>query len=271
MSSELRRVLEFEEGLRDRCVERALPFRFGLALFTDTLPQVWELNLLRVERSGGTNAGELADEAERLQGEAGLVHRRVNVQDESVGAALAPGFRELEWVVKRFVFMVAKAPTQRAADARGVVEVERELLEPLREETIREEPWGTDREVVRQLLAANKLIARAGRARHFAVLAEGTAISGADLYSDGETAQIEDVATLQEHRGRGFASAVVVRAAAEAARSGHSLTFLVADDEDWPKDLYARLGFRSVGRRYVFFKPSTSARPDGTQPRDRAS
>jgi hypothetical protein len=33
---------------------------------------------------------------------------------------------------------------------------------------------------------------------------------------------------------------------------GNRTTFLVADDEDWPKELYARLGFEPIGRRYEF-------------------
>ena len=68
----------------------------------------------------------------------------------------------------------------------------------------------------------------------------------------GGTAQIEDVATLESHRGRGFASAVVLRAAAEARLAGADLIFLVADDEDWPKHLYRRLGFHRLGCVYEF-------------------
>ncbi len=80
-------------------------------------------------------------------------------------------------------------------------------------------------------------------------------MAAADLYSDGATAQVEDVATLPAHRGRGHATAVVLRAVAEADRAGHDFVFLIADDNDWPKHLYRRIGFDEVGRKHSFLKP----------------
>jgi predicted GNAT family acetyltransferase len=65
-------------------------------------------------------------------------------------------------------------------------------------------------------------------------------------------AQIEDVATLPAFRNRGLARAVVLEAAALARASGAELVFLVADENDWPKDLYGRLGFDQIGVEHVF-------------------
>src|SRR4029450_9435121 len=65
-------------------------------------------------------------------------------------------------------------------------------------------PWATPA-VVEQLLDAKLLIARAVRARFFAVVVGGQVVTYTDLYDDGRTAQIEDVATLAEHRGHGYA------------------------------------------------------------------
>jgi hypothetical protein len=46
-----------------------------------------------------------------------------------------------------------------------------------------------------------------------------------------------------------------VLAAADAARAeGADLVFLVADDEDWPKTLYARLGFDAAGPAWEFVR-----------------
>jgi predicted N-acetyltransferase YhbS len=47
----------------------------------------------------------------------------------------------------------------------------------------------------------------------------------------------------------------VLRAVEEARRAGADLVFLVADDKDWPKQLYARLGFEPVGLAYKFIRP----------------
>ena len=57
--------------------------------------------------------------------------------------------------------------------------------------------------------------------------------------------------TLSEHRGKGLASAVVLRAAAAAREAGADFVFLVADSDDWPQKLYERLGFDPIGRGYA--------------------
>jgi predicted GNAT family acetyltransferase len=79
-------------------------------------------------------------------------------------------------------------------------------------------------------------------------------VSAAELYSDGRTAQVEDVATSPDSRGRGLASAVVLRAVEEAVASGHDFVFLIANDGSWPKELYARLGFETIGHTWSFLR-----------------
>ena len=107
--------------------------------------------------------------------------------------------------------------------------------------------WSTPA-VTAQLLDYKPLLERWVTVRSFGALDNGDVVSYADLYVDGRDAQIEDVATLPEHRGRGHAKAVVTRASEEARRSGADFVFLVADAEDWPQELYRRLGFDIVGR-----------------------
>lgn len=241
------RAAAFEEALREQAADRVAAFRWGTAILTESLRHVWDLNLLRVERPGAT-AAELANEADRIQGEAGLGHRRVATYEES----LAAGFQELGWETNRFAFMRydRDAPGETATAA----EVGRERLAAIREFMVRQAPWADDEEAVQQVLAAQRRTAEAGRARHFAVLVDGEAVSAADLLSDGRIAQVEDVVTLEAHRGRGYGSAVIRRAVAEALAGGHELVFLVADDEDWPKELYGRLGFEPLGRKWAFQK-----------------
>jgi hypothetical protein len=49
-----------------------------------------------------------------------------------------------------------------------------------------------------------------------------------------------------------------VLAAIEAARAdGAEFVFLVADLEDWPKELYRRLGFDELGYFVKFIAPHT--------------
>jgi GNAT superfamily N-acetyltransferase len=253
--SDLERASAFEDALRERAADQVVPFEFGSAFITDSLPRVWDLNLLRVEKAGAT-AQQLAAAADRVQGEAGLAHRRVAALDES----LAKGFQDLGWDRDRFLFMAYRGPSERVGEA-PVEEVEHDALLPVREAMVREAPWGKDDETVRQILAAQARVAETGRARHFAVVVDGEIASAADLFSDGRTAQVEDVITHLDHRGRGYASSVVLHAVEKALAEGHEFVFLVADADDWPKELYARLGFEPIGHKCSFMRRPASGAP----------
>jgi ribosomal protein S18 acetylase RimI-like enzyme len=109
-------------------------------------------------------------------------------------------------------------------------------------------------ETARQLAGFRSVLEREGAARFFVAEVDGRQASVCELYLANGVGQIEDVNTLEEFRGRGLASAVVL-AAAEAARSRRcDLVFLVADEADWPKALYARLGFDPVATYSMFLR-----------------
>ena len=254
MPTELERALAFEEALSARCAERIVPFRSGHAYFNDSFPRVWDLNFLQVDRGKPVDPGELAAEAELLHTDAGHTYRHAVVPDDRIGPGLEPFFRRLGWKIDREVIMVYRGEGERSADRSAVEEVAAEDLLALRAEISRAEAWATDEDVVQEVLAAGKVWGQVANARYFAVRVDGAAVSAAELYSDGRVAQVEDVVTLSDHRGRGYASAVVVRAIQEALAAGHDLVFLVAADDDWPKELYTHLGFETVGRTWSFLR-----------------
>jgi GNAT superfamily N-acetyltransferase len=217
----------------------------------------YDSNYLLVEAvPNGVSASELADEADRVQGTAGLEHRHLLFRDAALGERFAPELVSLGWRRDRHVLMAHRRASEREVDIRIVTEVADAALRPARERQIRSYPWGTP-EVARQLLDAKARIPV--ETRFFAVVAGGSIASYGDLYFDGEIAQVEDVATMPEHRGRGYASAVVLRAVAEARAVGARLVFLVADAEDWPKDLYGRLGFDVIGANVKLLRPTTAS------------
>jgi ribosomal protein S18 acetylase RimI-like enzyme len=55
-------------------------------------------------------------------------------------------------------------------------------------------------------------------------------------------------------RGRGLGRMVVARAIELAREADPELVFIVADDDGWPKQLYAKLGFEPVGRLLSFHR-----------------
>lgn len=61
--------------------------------------------------------------------------------------------------------------------------------------------------------------------------------------------------TLAQFRKRGLARATVSRALAASREAGNDRTFLMADRDDWPKELYLKLGFDEIGRVYEFVRP----------------
>jgi ribosomal protein S18 acetylase RimI-like enzyme len=216
--------------------------RFGLAVFDERVPLRYDSNYLLVdELPEAVSAGDLAEEAGRLDRPA------VMIRDQRTAERLAPGFEALGWTIHRGLVMAHRRPPARTADTGLVTEVDEATLRPARRRQLAGEPWATPA-VVEQLLDAKLTIARAMTARFFAVLVDGEVAGYVDLYHDGRTAQIEDLATSKEHRGRGYASALVLHALEEARRAGCDLVFLVADADDWPKLLYDRLGFDELGR-----------------------
>lgn len=257
--TELERAVAFEEALREQGADQIVPFRWGDAVLTPSLPHVWDLNLLRVTKSGAS-AAELAAEADRIQGEAGIAHRRVAAEDEH----LVEGFEALEWERNRYVFMAYRGEGRRRPTRSEVREVSREAVLPIREALVREAPWADDEVAVRQVLEAGGRIAGAVCPRHFGVQVDGGVVSAADLYGDGATAQVEDVVTLAPHRNQGYAGAVILHAVDEAHASGHDFVFLRADDEDWPKELYARLGFEPIGVKWTFQRRPPSSASEGS-------
>jgi ribosomal protein S18 acetylase RimI-like enzyme len=252
MGDILERIHRFEREVEmTGSVEIDSPF--GVAVIEPSLPLRHDSNYLLVDRVPlGADARDLAAEADRILGGVGLAHRAVLTFDGALGAKLEPQFRELGWNVRRHIWMAQLREPDRRPDLSIVEEVAEAELRPARSAEIQRYPWGT-REVAEQLLDAKLLIAARATTRFFGVRVGGEVVSWSDLYVANGVAQVEDVATKEEHRGRGYATAVVLRAAEEARAAGADLVFLVADEEDWPKELYVKLGFDTVGGLTKFF------------------
>ena len=244
--------------MRTRAAQRVIPFRFGHAYFNSRFPQVWDLNTVCVEARGEVDPGEVASDAELLHTDAGHAYRRVDAYDDAVGAACTQFLTRLGWESDRLAYMVYRGAAERAAETIAVDEVSVGDLRGFRSEIARSEPWADSDEVAEMILDANALWSEIGAARHFAAREEGDVVSATDLYSDGRTAQVEYVATSPDHRRRGLASAVVLRAVEEAVASGHEFVFLIASDESRPKELYARLGFETIGHTWSFLRKPVS-------------
>ena len=200
------------------------------------------------------DADQLVAALDDLYGD--YAHRRAVVEDEESGARLAPRLSPRGWLIERDVYMVLRRERDRDAAPGLAVEVDPGRHQLAEAAGIREERYGRDEEVVRQLVGMRTALAGAvPTARFFLGAADGVDAAVTTLYSDGATAQVEDVATLRDYRRRGLARATVSAAIDAALEMGHDFVFIVADDDDWPKDLYGRLGFDPIGRAWAFTRP----------------
>jgi ribosomal protein S18 acetylase RimI-like enzyme len=222
----------------DMAGNRATASSVGTAVYDDGVPLRLDSNFLRVEQAAESE--QVLSEAERLG------RRMIVFRSTEDGERLAPFFAERGWLVRRHLLMAQLREPEREGDRKIVQEVAEEELRPARQRVVEDEPWGKP-EVMAQLFAAKHRIGERARARFFAVRVAGEVVSYTDLYQDGADAQVEDVGTLPEHRGRGYATAVVTAAIAAARADGAEFVFLVADLEDWPKELYRKLGFDELG------------------------
>jgi len=246
-----RRAIDFIRSVDERAAEQVIPFRWGRALINRRLNLVHDLNYLIADRLDGADAPMLAAEADRIQGEAGISHRRVNVDDQAMADRMAPGFISADYQPERFVVMERRRQLDRRVDTSQVREVDWAQVRPARELERQDQPWATP-DVVAQILAKQELTASRIATRYFGVQLDGLVVSSCELRTEGDVAQIETVETLEAYRRRGLSRAVV--SAALQAAGGSEFVFLVADANDWPQEFYRRLGFEQVGIESRFLR-----------------
>ncbi len=242
------RIRHFRRSLELSAAERQEPTRHGLGLFADSVPSVYDSNYVSIESIGGAAAHELAEETERAMER--FHHRRLILEqhdDNAVDGLAAHGYE----LSTHIVFAHTRAPDRRV-DTSMVREVDFERLVPVRIATTIAEPWG-DEEIAAQLNDAKRMIMRAVPTRFFAAIVDEQIAAYCEIRSGGDTAQIEDVEAVRAYRGRGLGRAIVQHALDEASRD-HDVVFLDALADDWPRRLYAKLGFDAVDRRAILTK-----------------
>jgi GNAT superfamily N-acetyltransferase len=259
--ADLARIEGFLRWCEDSTSSRTAPSPYGTALYHDEFRHRWDSNFLRADASlQGVTAAEIADETDRLFN--GFEHREVLVPDDASGARLAMSFGEMGWSIDRLVCMVLRRSPDRVPETAAATEVPFEDVRSIQLETNMLGHGGMSESVAATLADFRRVLIDAVGARFFLARVEGAPAAYCELYSCGGIAQIEDVNTLERFRGRGLAQAVVWRAVEHARTNNADMVFLVADDRDWPKQLYGKLGFDPVGRYWQFTRhPPAHATP----------
>jgi len=241
------RIRKFSRALAEAAAEQRVPSAHGVGLFNPSTPTVYDANYLRVDEL--TTAEEHAAEADLLMEH--FWHRRIAT--DAGGSQLADSLERLGWTQSTHIVMAHVREPDRLVDTSAVREVTLDALAEPHTRVTLAETYGTV-ELAEQLFAAKRRIGAATPTRYFAVELEGTVAAYCELRSGGATAQIEDVNTLGAYRGRGLGR-LVVQHALNQARQGHDLVFIEALADDWPKELYGKLGFETVDERHLFLRP----------------
>jgi ribosomal protein S18 acetylase RimI-like enzyme len=250
----LARTWAFERAIQDGCAGAQREFEYGTALFNDELRRVYDANFVRFERGFDDLDADLVEAAaDELQ--ASLAHRKVVIPHEEAGARVAGHLQARGWRWSALVTLAYGGPRERDAGAAERAEVvSPEVLHEARERSVRDDK--RDAEAADQIVAFTETMARSVPTRLLAARAAPDQEIGSfcALFRDGGVAQIDEVVTIERHRRQGLARAVVEAALQHALAEDDDLIFLVADEADWPREWYERLGFEPIGRRYELLR-----------------
>ncbi len=247
--SQLPRIRAFLSDFARRQSGRMIALPGGFAVFNDAFGYSHTDNQLIVD--GVTDPDALPGTADALLGH--LRHRLITVLDERSEAACAPALLAAGYTRSVHLVMLHTGPVPEGGAAEAVgLDV---LRPPLRRRWQGFLP-DADEEVIRQLVERRAVRHRGADTVHFIAsrAPEGEAASWADLYLDRAAgiAQIEDLLTAEEHLEKGYGRAVLTEALRRAADAGCGTRFLLADEADWPRTWYERLGFTTIGRTFAF-------------------
>jgi ribosomal protein S18 acetylase RimI-like enzyme len=208
----------------------------GVAVRTPSLPHVYDLNLVLAPAAAG--GARMAAECARLR------LPKLRVDGDAAGVTFPEG-----WEVDREIAMVRRRTPRSASPLRAAVRpVGSEELAPSEDAFLRGEPFAQDPEVRRQLIAQHeRWEAAAPAVERLGIAERGRVVAWCRVYDDGALTEIDAVGVLPEERGRGLGRALM-EGVLERIPSDRTV-FLVADAEDWPRHLYARLGFDAVLER----------------------
>jgi RimJ/RimL family protein N-acetyltransferase/ribosomal protein S18 acetylase RimI-like enzyme len=238
----IERIHAFRAALQESAAERRVPSAHGIGLFADSVREVYDMNYVRADRVADVDA--LIGETDELMED--FFHARVIVEHPDDTTTNA--FRAHGWTVTPHLIMAATRAPDRRVDTSAVREVTFDFLLPARLEATLGEQWG-DVEIGSLLDDAKRLIMRAVPTRFFAAFADGDVAAYCEVRIANGVAQIEDVNTVARFRGRGLGR-MVVQHALDTAQSTAEVVYLEALAEDWPRELYAKLGFETLAERH---------------------
>ena len=247
MSSEVLAAFEHERTLHRAASTRFERVSAGFVCANADLPMVWDASRVQVEPDCESPSleelRELAEEPSAWHPE--LRHREVYLAHGGKNRELAYSLAREDWQVSELWLMICR--TSPAKLPAGVRPLEGPALRRLKGRLGVEQ--GLPPASVEQFDRYDDLRARGAARLAFAGFDGNTPMGIADMYLRGDIAVLEDVATLKRARGRGYATAAVLGATAQALRVSARAVYLFAAPEI-ARGFYEPLGFEQIGRAW---------------------
>jgi GNAT superfamily N-acetyltransferase len=223
------------------------PWAHGTVARASRYSSYFNFNVVLVEEDPGMGIEALVAFADEAL--AGLAHRRIDFDLIDVAEPLRPDFEARGWTANRILWMRHEAVPPPGPEV-AVEEVPYDVVPELRVAWHREDfpdmdPGGFH--------AQEREVALRHHARVLASMEGGEPVAFAQLVGDAEASEISHVYVRPDYRGHGRGTAITRAAIAAAGDVGD--LWITADDEDRPKELYARLGFRPAWTTMEFQLP----------------
>lgn len=255
------RALAWTRGRQERICDDIKPWEHGIVYRASHYSRYFDFNVMRVENDPAMTVPELIGAADLAL--PGLEHRRIDFDSAQVAEPLRAEFQAHGFQSTRLVWMHFEG--QRPAQAEiPVTPVPYDAVSALRIAWHREDfPGGDDDSA---FLAQAREVRLSLGTRVLAVHdhSHPVAFAALDLGDDETELEIGALYVLPEYRGHGHGTALTQAAIVAAGQVEH--LWICADDEDRPKQLYARLGFRSVLTTTQFLRPPAAETDRGTSP-----
>ena len=213
-------------------------------------PLVWDANYVYVQRTGSASAEVLAHAADwALRRPNGAPGGGVVIAGEADGERLAESFAQLGWRAAPLLLMVHRDSERRGGTA-AVRQLTLAEARGPRRAVILSESWG-NAAVAEQILSRDAL----GSARWTEWLRRRAQRRGGQ-HVHRPAPRGDRPARRRRHRPIGARPRPGPRRCVVRHRTGtqrSALVFLCADALDWPRHVYARLGYEPIGLLHRFF------------------
>jgi GNAT superfamily N-acetyltransferase len=240
------RALAWTRRAQELVCDRIERWEHGTVYRASRYPTYFDLNAVRVRDDPGMSVEALIAFADGAL--AGLEHRRIDFDNAQVAEPLRSEFHAHGFKSTRLVWMHFEGPRPDEPEI-PVTEVSYDTVEALRLTWHEEELPGRDDS---EYHANAREVRLALGTRTLAAFEDSRPVAFAALdLGDNET-EVGGLYVLDEYRGLGRGTALTQAAIAAAGEVEH--LWICADDEDRPKELYARLGFRPVLTKTEFLR-----------------